>query len=102
MKYVLNSLLAAVTDNYALYQTLSVVCIALSALCALFIIFVVMIQPGNSNGVGALGGNTDTFYGKNKSQTMESKLKKLTVVCLVVLIVLMIAFYLIQTLMVVG
>lgn len=99
MEFILNSLLA---DNYVLYQTLSVICIALSALCALFIIIVVMIQPGNSNGVGALGGSTDTFYGKNKSKTVESKLRRLTVVCLIVLIVLMIGFYLIQNLMVVG
>lgn len=99
MEFILNSLLA---DNYVLYQTLSVICIALSALCSLFIIIVVMIQPGNSNGVGALGGSTDTFYGKNKSKTVESKLRRLTVVCLIVLIVLMIGFYLIQNLMVVG
>lgn len=99
MQYLLNTLLAV--DSYALYSTLSIICVALSALCALFLIIVVMIQPGNSSGVSALGGATDTFYGKNKSKTIESKLRRLTVVCLVILTVLMIAFYLIQVLLVV-
>ena len=61
-----------------------------------------MMQPGNSNGIDALNGSSDTFYGKNKSKTIESKLRKLTIICVAVLIVLMIAFYLIQMLLQVG
>ena len=74
------------------------VCVILSVICAVFIIIVVMIQPGNSNGISALDGTSDTFYGKNKSKTVESKLRKLTVVCLVIMTVLMVAFYLIKLL----
>ncbi len=85
-------------DTYTLYQIISVTCIALAVLCALFIIIVVMMQSGNSNGIDALNGSSDTFYGKNKSKTIESKLKVITVVCVVLLVVLMIAFYLIQML----
>ena len=97
---LLTSLLAESNNyNYTLYQTLSVICVVLSVLCALFLIVVVMIQPGNSNGVSALGGNTDTFYGKNKSKTIESKLRRLTIICLIVLVVLMIAFFLIEKLL---
>lgn len=74
------------------------VCVILSVICAVFIIIVVMIQPGNSNGISALDGTSDTFYGKNKSKTVESKLRKLTVVCLVIMTILMVAFYLIKLL----
>lgn len=95
MSAVLSNLLA----SFELYKALSIVCVVLATLCALFIIVVVMIQPGNSNGISALSGSSDTFYGKNKSKTVESKLKRLTVICLIVMIVLMIAFYLIQILM---
>lgn len=95
MAAVLNNLLA----SFELYNALSIVCVVLSTLCALFIIVVVMIQPGNSNGISALSGSSDTFYGKNKSKTIESKLKKLTVICLVLMIVLMIIFYLVQVLL---
>lgn len=85
--------------SYELYKAVSLVCLLLSVLCAIFIIIVVMLQPGNSSGISAINGSSDTFYGKNKSKTLESKLRKLTVICVIVLVVLMIAFYLIQMLL---
>ena len=88
--------------SYELYKALSLICLILSVLCALFVIIVVMLQPGNSSGISAINGTSDTFYGKNKSKTIESKLRKLTIICVAVLIVLMIAFYLIQMLLQVG
>lgn len=64
-----------------------VVC-AIMAICALFIILVVLFQPGNSSGVSALGGQTETFLGKNKSKTFEHKMKKLTVISSIIFVVL--------------
>ena len=99
MEFLLNNLLAL---SYEAYQVLSIVCIALSVLCAIFVIIVVMMQPGNSNGIDALSGSSDTFYGKNKSKTIESKLRILTVISVAVLVVLMVVFYLIQKLLIIG
>ncbi len=98
MEAILNNILA----SYGLYYALSLTCVILSVLCAVFVIVVVMIQSGNSNGISALNGSSDTFYGKNKSKTVESKLRKLTVVCIVLMTVLMIAFYVIERLLYVG
>ena len=98
MEQLLNNLLV----SFELYQAVSVACIVLSVLCAIFIVIVVMMQPGTSNGINALNGSSDTFYGKNKSKTIESKLKTLTVICVFLLVVLMIGFYLIQMLLKVG
>ena len=56
------------------------VLLAIMAVCAIFVIFVVICQPGNSSGVGALGGQTETFLGKNKSKTFEHRMRKLTVI----------------------
>lgn len=93
----MEAVLANLLFNYdVLYIWLSRVCVILSVLCALFVTVVVMIQSGNSNGVSALGGSSDTFYGKNKSKTVESKLRRLTVVCIAVMTVLLIAFYIIE------
>lgn len=66
--------------------------LAVMAVCAIFVILVVLFQPGNSSGVGALGGQTETFLGKNKSKTFEHRMKKLTVVSSIVFAVLCIAF----------
>lgn len=62
------------------HDYIKIIALVVMAICALFIILVVMFQPGNSSGVGALGGQTETFLGKNKSKTFEHKMKKLTVI----------------------
>lgn len=77
------------------WKLMSLVCIPsliISALCAVFIIVVIMLQQSNSSGVSALGGQQDTFYSKNKGKTLESKLRKLTVVAVAVMAVFMILF----------
>ena len=66
--------------------------LVIMALCALFIILVVLFQPGNSSGVSALGGTTETFLGKNKSKTFEHKMKIYTVISGIVFTVLAITF----------
>ena len=65
---------------YAINYTL-VVLMAISALAA---IILVMLQPGNSQGIDALGGTSETFYGKNKGRSIESKLKMWTIICLAI------------------
>ena len=79
--------------NTELYLVLSTICLVLSILAAIFVIIVVIMQPGNSNGIGAVSGQSETFYGKNKGKTLESKMKKLTVIAVIVLAVCMIIFH---------
>lgn len=63
------------------------------AICALFIIVVVMSQPSNESGIGALNGQQqETFLGKNKSKTFEHKMKILTVISGIVFAVLCVLF----------
>ena len=69
------------TVYYAINYTL----IALMAIAAIAAIVLVMLQPGNSQGIDALGGTSETFYGKNKGRSLESKLKMWTIICLAVL-----------------
>lgn len=71
---------------------LKYIALAIMAICAIFVILVVMFQPGNSSGIGALGGQTETFLGKNKSKTFEHRMKKLTVISSIIFAVLCIAF----------
>jgi preprotein translocase subunit SecG len=68
------------------------VLLAIMAVCAIFVIFVVICQPGNSSGVGALGGQTETFLGKNKSKTFEHRMRKLTVISSIIFAVLCVVF----------
>ena len=43
---------------------------------------VVLMQEGKSNGLGALTGSSDSYWGKNKGRSMEGVLVKLTRVLL--------------------
>ncbi len=82
--------------SYNLYITLSRVMIILMFVAALVAIVLVLLQQSNSSGIDALGGSSETFYGKNKGKSIESKMKKWTIISLVVLIVFSIAFYVLQ------
>ena len=82
--------------NSQFYKIASLVCIILAALCAIFIVVVILMQSGNSEGVSALGGQSDTFYGKNKSKTLEHKLKILTGICIGIIAVLMVCYFILM------
>ena len=74
------------------YMVLSIICVALIVLCSLFVIIVVLMQKTNSDGISAITGSSETFYGKNKSKTLDSKLKRLTVICLIIIGVLCVLY----------
>ena len=38
----------------------------------------IMMQEGKSQGLGALGGIADSYWGKNKGRSMEGALEKFT------------------------
>ena len=75
---------------------LSVTMIALMFLSAAAAIVLVLLQPGTSTGIDALGGSSETFFGKNKGKSIESRMKKWTIICLVILVIFSICFYILQ------
>lgn len=82
--------------SHTVYMAISIVCLVLSLIASVFVIIVVIMQPGNSDGISAINGHSETFYGKNKSKTLESKMRRLTVIAIAVLMVCMIAFYVVS------
>ncbi len=54
----------------------------------IFIIAVVLFQEGNSQGLGAVSGMADSYWGKNKSRSLEGTLEKLTRIAAVLFLVL--------------
>ena len=97
---VRNRVLNYIRDNRTrLINNYRIVCLILliaMIVCALAAIILVLIQPGNSTGIDALGGSSETFFGKNKGRSLESKMKRWTVICLVVLAVFAVAFFILQ------
>ncbi len=78
--------------DYNLFLLLSRIFLLILIVASIFVIVVVIMQPANSEGIGAISGRQETFYGKNKSKTLESKMKKLTIISIIVLAVCMILF----------
>ncbi|MGI6173994.1 MAG: preprotein translocase subunit SecG [Christensenellales bacterium] len=75
-------------------QALVTIFNVLLVLNAIGLIVAVLMQQGNTAGLGSVGGGAETFFGKNKAKTIEGKLEKYTkygVVSFVILAVLVTA-----------
>ncbi len=82
--------------SYNAYKAILIVLIILMAITAITAIILVLLQPANSSGIDALGGSSETFFGKNKGKSIEAKMKRWTWICLAILTVLSVAFYVIR------
>lgn len=65
-----------------------ILAIALIIISIILIVIVLMQQSKQQGLSGAIAGGSDTFFGKNKSRTIEAKLEKITKVLCAVFIVL--------------
>ena len=99
MMPILNALLVPMESDavWKVYQITSLVLLGVMALCAIFAILIVLFQPGNSTGIDALGGSSETFFGKNKGKSQESRMKKWSTICLITLGVLAVIFCILQS-----
>ncbi len=79
-----------VTDSFPI---LRIVLIALMVAIGLALVVVIMFQPSSSSGMGALTGQRDTFYAKDKSKSLESVMKRITMILGIIEGVLAIFFF---------
>ena len=92
---MLANLLAATFDSteFLVYRILTIIGLVLVFLTALITVIIVLFQKSNSDGIQGITASSETFFGKNKGQSIEAKLKKWTWICLGVLAFLSIAIY---------
>lgn len=55
--------------------------------CSIALIAIILFQSGRNAGASAVTGSAGNFYSKNKSQSNELRLKRLTVVISIVFMV---------------
>ena len=97
MMSIVNLLAPLPSDGiYNVYRIICLVLLVVMMAGALVSILIILFQPGNSTGIDALGGSSETFFGKNKGRSMESRMKRWSVISLVVLSVLAILFFILQ------
>jgi preprotein translocase subunit SecG len=51
---------------------------ALLIVASLIMIFVIILQEGNQQGLGVVSGGADTFFAKNKARSIDAMLAKAT------------------------
>lgn len=51
---------------------------SLLIVASLIMIFVIILQEGNQQGIGVVSGGADTFFSKNKARSIDAKLAKAT------------------------
>ena len=67
---------------------MSVLINILLILASLVLIVVVLMQEGNKQGLGVIGGAAETFLGKNKAKSYEGKLLNITRIAAVLFVIL--------------
>ena len=67
---------------------LEIICGILLVVASLVMIVTVLLQSSESNGLGAISGGAETFFGKNKAKSIEGKLALITKICAVAFVVL--------------
>lgn len=80
------------------FPIIKIVLMCLIFVCAVAMIIMVIMQKGEANGVSAINGQSDTFYNRNKRGTLQGKIKTLTIVDAVLIMVFCIAFLVIHSL----
>lgn len=60
----------------------------LMVIAAIVMIVTVLMQDSDSDGMGALTGGSETFFGKNKNNTLEGKLALATKISSIVFVAL--------------
>lgn len=88
--------IAASASTYTTYLVLSIICIAVIFLVALLSIIIILMQKSNSDGIQGITASSETFFGKHRGKSIDSKLKKWTWICLGVMAVLSIVLYVVQ------
>ena len=75
------------------FPIIKLVLVCMLLVCAILMIVAVTMQHGNTNGMTGITGDTsDTFYNRNKGQSMQGKIKKLTVIDAILMVVLCVTY----------
>lgn len=78
---------------YEVYSGLLIALMVLMVVLAIGMIVIVMMQSGNQSNLGAITGAAESFFGKNKAKTMESKFKRWTVIIAAAMLVCSVLFF---------
>ncbi|MCL1945044.1 MAG: preprotein translocase subunit SecG [Firmicutes bacterium] len=75
------------------FPIIRIILIIAMVLASVVMIFCILMQPSNEGGMGALSGETDTYFSKHKQKTLQGTLRRLTIVLSSAIFVMSVAFF---------
>lgn len=85
------SVAAWITDSFPIIRMILLIAMVVLSVA---MVIVVMCQPSNSDGMGAISGqSSETFYSKNKAKSLQGMMKRLTIILGICLFVISILFF---------
>ena len=79
------------------FPTIKIVLAVLICVCAIFIIVATLCQNSEAGGSNAITGQADTFYNRNKGESLQGKIKRWTIIASIVILVLCVLFLVVNT-----
>jgi len=79
------------------FPTIKIVFFVLICICAIFIIVATLCQKSEAGGANAITGQADTFYNRNKGESLQGKIKRWTVIAAIVIMVLCVLFLIVNS-----
>lgn len=77
-----------VSERVAIMGVFRWILTILLILAGIAITALVLLQEGKSQGLGAISGAAETYWGKNKGRSMEGRLQKMTTILVVAFFVI--------------
>lgn len=76
-------------------SVIDIVLTVLDILLGIGMVVLFLVQEGNDNGMGVIGGTTsDSYYSKTKGRSIEERLKRYTLYCAVLFAIVSVVLYL--------
>ena len=92
---MLNSLqmMISAVGDYTGINIFRDILVILIVLLAIALVLIIRMQKGTNDNIGVIGGETDTYMGRNKGQNRERKLKLATAIIGGIIVVLAIIYF---------
>lgn len=78
------------------FPIIKIVLACLIFVCAVAMIVVNLCQKTEADGSNVITGQADTFYNRNKGGSLQGKIKKLTIILAVCLLVFCVTFFILN------
>ena len=96
---MLSNVLLLSATGFKLFISFCSIFLVLTFIAALITVIIILFQKSNSDGIQGITASSETFFGKNKGRSIESKLKKWSWILLGVIAALSIVLYILQIMM---